>query len=120
MSSIPTHPRLQMLDPLADALAAIIDAAGRSAKLAARRARPRRDYATLRPGAETPLWNELARICAVQLQRRGDKAQLARLLGVSRQRLHVLLVAKTACPDAERTLQLVAWLHTRRSAARPA
>jgi hypothetical protein len=112
MSSIPSHPRLRLLDPLANALAAIAEAAARSAKQTARRSRPPRGYATLRPGADTPLWNELARVSAQQLTRRGDKARLARLLGVSRQRVHLLLVAKSACPDAERALQLLAWLNT--------
>jgi hypothetical protein len=109
-----------MLDPLADALFAVVEAAARSAKQAGRRTRPRPDYTALRPGADTPLWNELARVCAERLTRRGDKSRLARLLGVSRQRLHTLLVAKTACPDAERTLQLLAWLNTRRPATPPA
>lgn len=114
MSSFDSHPRLQMLDPLADALAAVVEAAARSAKQSVRRTRPHKDYATLRPGADTPLWNELARVCAQQLTRRGDKARLARVLGVSRQRVHMLLVAKSACPDAERALQLLAWLNAGR------
>ena len=112
MPAAHSHPRLQMLDPLADALAAVVEAAARSAKQAARRTRQRRDYATLRPGADTPMWNALAHACAQRLTRRGDKARLARVLGISRQRLHVLVVARSACPDAERTLQLLAWLHT--------
>jgi hypothetical protein len=71
--------------------------------------------ATLRPGPDTPLWNELARAALLQLRKRGEKAKLARVLGVSRQRLHMLLVNRTACPDAERALLLVLWLNARRS-----
>lgn len=111
MPSGPTHPRLQLLDPLAGALAAIVEAVERAARRAGRRTRERRNYATLRPGAGTPLWNALAHVCAQRLTRRGDKARLARVLGLSRQRLHVLLVARSACPDAERALRLLAWLH---------
>jgi len=47
------------------------------------------------------------------------KAQLARLLGLPRQRLHLLLVAKTACPDAERTLLLLRWLLARQRGIKP-
>jgi hypothetical protein len=56
---------------------------------------------------------------AARLRRRGAKARLARLLGISRQRLHLLVVAKKAYPDAERALLLQLWLQTgvRREAA---
>jgi len=52
------------------------------------------------------------------LRRRGDKVKLARLLGISRQRLNLLLKVRTACPDAERTLQLCEWLEHRRQSRR--
>ncbi len=71
--------------------------------------------AAIRPGPDTPLWNELARAAVLQLRKRGEKAKLARVLGVSRQRLHMLLVSRVACPDAERALLLVLWLNARRS-----
>ncbi len=76
--------------------------------------RPKR-FLTLRPGPATPVWNELVRSAAPFFRRRGDKVKLARLLGISRQRLHQLMVAKTACADAERTLLLLAWVNARRS-----
>jgi len=76
--------------------------------------RPRR-CTTLRPGPDTPVWNQLVRHTRPYLRKWGDKVKLARLLGISRQRLHLLLVARTACADAERTLLLVAWVHARRS-----
>lgn len=76
-----------------------------------RRARP--GY-TLKPGPDTPVWNELVRQAAPYLRKRGDKVRLARLLGVPRQRIHQLLVARNACADAERTLLLAAWVHAKR------
>lgn len=76
--------------------------------------------AVLRPGPETPRWNQLAAAVAKQLRRRGEKVRLARLLGISRQRLHLLLKARTACPDAERTLMLREWLDLRRRGIDPA
>jgi hypothetical protein len=87
----------------------------RSAKrLKAPDRRPGR-FTTLRPGPGTPVWNELVRHAAPYLRKRGDKVRLARLLGLSRQRLHQLLVERSACADAERTLLLVAWVHARRA-----
>lgn len=64
---------------------------------------------TLRPGPETPLWNQLVRQVRPHLRRRGSKAQLARLLALPRQRLHESLKAGSACLDAERTLLLIGW-----------
>jgi hypothetical protein len=90
------------------------------ARLSARRAQKRltarfrvRRWQSLRPATDTPLWNTLARAVEAQLQRRGAKSRLARLLGVSRQRLHLLVVAKSAYPDAERALLLQLWLQAR-------
>ncbi|MBI5770690.1 MAG: hypothetical protein HZA93_23130 [Verrucomicrobia bacterium] len=111
---------LKSLAPLADALA---DAATQSALTARARlksSRRRGIGAALRPGPETPLWNELAAAVAREIHRRGEKAKLARLLGISRQRLHVLIGTKTACPDAERALAMLAWLQARRRGGDPA
>jgi hypothetical protein len=74
---------------------------------------------TLRPGPETPLWNEFARIAAGQLNRYGDKAKLARILGVPRQRVNEYLVSRTACPDTERTLRLLVWILARQAGKNP-
>lgn len=102
-----------------ETLAQPIVAAAELASAAVRKARRQRNRTlngvTLHPGVQTPLWNKLAADVAKTLRRRGDKAQLARILGVSRQRLHLLVVAKAACPDAERTLLLQQWLNARRS-----
>ncbi len=65
---------------------------------------------TLKPGPDTPLWNELVRQVRPHLRKRGSKAQLARLLALPRQRLNACLKAGSACLDAERTLLLIGWL----------
>jgi hypothetical protein len=98
--------RLKHLDPLVVALEKAAMATARVAKKTRQLRKPRKGGATLRPGTHTPLWNELATACSRHLSKRGDKVRLARILGIPRQRLHQLLVAKTACADAERTLQL--------------
>ena len=93
----PLSARLQRLAPLTDGLMVAAGATARVARQKYRAARRKRGYAALRPGPDTPLWNELALACERALTRYGEKAKLARLLGVSRQRLHMLLVARTAC-----------------------
>jgi hypothetical protein len=74
--------------------------------------RPRRG-ATLRPGRDTPLWNELAAAAQAQFTRHGDQARLARVLGLPRQRVQDLLRTRRHLPDAERTLLLLVWLQAR-------
>jgi len=105
--------RVWFIELLDEALVELAKASARRAQrcLAARK-RVRR-WQTLRPGVDTPLWNTLARAVEAQLKRRGAKARLARLLGLSRQRLHLLIVARTAYPDAERALLLQLWLQAR-------
>lgn len=109
---------LKSLAPFADGLATAAQGAVRAAARAANgkldATRREKRGAVIRPGPDTPLWNELAGAVRRALRRRGEKAKLARILGVPRQRLHVLLVARTACPDAERTLRLLVWLQARR------
>lgn len=80
-------------------------------KLAQRR--PSKAGSSLKPGIDTPLWNELRRRLASQLGKRGEGARLARFLGISRQRLHLLVKAHSALPDAERTLLILAWVIAR-------
>ena len=111
---------LHRLAPSADGLIAAANATAAAARKLQRDRRPSLRYSTLRPGPDTPLWNELAAATVAALGRRGDKAKLARLLGLSRQRLHLFLVARTALPDAERTLQLLAWLNARQRGVTPA
>ena len=113
--------RLSQIAPLTDGLIAAAHATATAARKIHQARRRVRKGATLHPGPDTPLWNELATAVVKALkQQRGEKAKLARLLGLHRQRLHVLLVTKAACPDAERTLQLLAWLQARRSGQDPA
>ena len=100
------------VEPVEDLIAAAARAA-REARLAQARAarlRVARPRVTLRPGVNTPLWNELVRQIRPHLRKYGAKAQLARLLGVPRQRLQDCLKAGSASLDAERTLQLLGWL----------
>lgn len=104
------------LETIATPVLAAAAGAAHVAKLIrrARQAPPPARGAVLRPGPATPLWNKLAADAAKTLRKRGEKVKLARILGVSRQRLHLLLMAKTACPDAERTLLLLHWLDARK------
>ena len=95
---------------VAAAAAAAAERAAARAAEARRRHRPGPRGLTLRPGADTPLWNELVKQVRPHLRRRGSKAQLARLLGLHRQRLHECLKAGSASLDAERTLLLMGWL----------
>jgi len=101
----------------------LLESAARAATIAAvkhrravkRRANPGR-YNALLPGPDTPLWNMLVRECSMHVGKFGSKAALGRHLGVPRQRIHQMIVAKTACADAERTLQLLGWLLAQRRA----
>jgi hypothetical protein len=109
--------RFNDLADLAEGLMEVAEAGLRAAASLRRKKpdrRPKR-FVTLRPGPDTPVWNQLVRSAAPFFRRRGDKVKLARLLGISRQRLHQLLVARTACADAERTLLLLAWINARRA-----
>lgn len=95
---------------------ALMDATVKSLQLARQTVAPARRSrrgATLRPGRETPLWNELAGAVRAHLVRRGDKARLARVLGLPRQRLQDILRTGCRLPDAERTLLLLVWLQAR-------
>ena len=73
--------------------------------------RPEGAGRTLRPGKETPLWNGLVAELAPHLAKYGAQSQLARLLGLDRQAIHSFVKGHTRMPDAERTLQLIAWLY---------
>jgi hypothetical protein len=101
--------------PFVTLIEELIEAAVVAAREARRKRRLRRDVrprrgVTLRPGPDTPLWNQLRRNLRPYLRRWGSKAQLARLLGLPRQRLQDTLKAGTASLYAERTLLLLGWL----------
>jgi len=72
--------------------------------------RTRQGGGTLRPGKETPLWNVLRAQLRPHLKKYGDQAKLGRLLGLPRQRINAFITGGGQTPDAERTLQLLAWL----------
>ena len=73
----------------------------------------------VRPGPETPLW--LAPVAATKphLNKRGARALLARELGLHQSRVSEFFDARTAMPDAERTLFLLLWLERQRHAPGP-
>jgi len=96
---------------------ALYEVAAVTARAAARQGRriiPRkRRGLALAPGPLTPIWNELVEQTLPLLTKRGSKAQLARILGLPRQRLQDCLKARNACLDAERTLLLLCWVVAR-------
>ncbi len=116
----PLSPAIRNLVPLLDLLTFAAEQSAHAARKVYRVARRQRRGATLRPGPHTPLWNELVKEARTHLGRYGEKAKLARILGVPRQRVHQYLRAKSAGPDAERTLRLLIWVHARRSGRDPA
>jgi len=95
----------------------LVDAAVRIASEALKRKLrpPRRRGQTLRPGLDTPLWNALAAAILAKFRRRGERARLARVLRLPRQRVTEMLRNRRHLPDAERTLLLLVWLHARNS-----
>jgi len=107
--------RFRNMLPLIDLLLLAADESAKTARKVYKERTRQRRGSTLRPGTETPLWNELARAATEQMTRYGDKARLARILGVPRQRVHQYLRSQSSCPDAERTLLMLAWLHARRT-----
>jgi len=112
------HPRV---DPLADMLL-ILGEAAVSAVQDASRQRERElsgKNHTLRPGPETPRWNQLVDLMQPLLARRGAKALLARELGLPRQRVHEFFVGRTRLPDAERALAICIWATRQRPVPTP-
>ena len=103
-------------------LSALDEAARDLLKRTARKAPPRRGPrkgTTWRPGARTPMWLALVAAVRPYLRRRGEKANLARLLELPPPRISDFLTAKRAAPDAERTLRLLHWLSQRQRGLRP-
>lgn len=108
---VPLHPRLRSLATLAEGVEI---AARELARVARKRKDPReprsRRGGTLRPSAQTPLWNAIVVMVKSQLKHRGDRANLARELGVHRARIGEYFDCQSAMPDAERALQLLVWV----------
>jgi len=115
----PLHPRLRLAGEAADGLIGLAQLLARAAARRAADVRPPRNT-TLRPGANTPLWNALVLAARPHLRRRGEKTNLGRELGLPPQRIHEFFVARTAAPDAERTLGILHWLATRPALPRKA
>ena len=65
---------------------------------------------TLHPGPKTPLWNTLVDDVRPWLGKRGAQANLARILGLQRQQVNAFFTQRSRMPDAERTLQILAWV----------
>jgi len=108
-----THPRLEDLLAVSGIIVETAALTARSAQRKIRRAAHPRRGRTLHPGADTPLWNELVSALRQKLTRYGDKARLARFLGLPRQRIDDFLIGRRALPDAERTLLLLQWLEAK-------
>lgn len=106
--------------PLEAVLGAISDSARASARKRLSARRPNAGGTTIRPGTGTPLWNRLVEEVRPLLKGRGEKAQLARLLGVQRQAVNEYFVRRRRMPDAERVLFLQEWLRVRKPGKRPA
>lgn len=117
--STPSHPQLELIGDMAEAL---WEAAFAAVRVSARtlRRQSRRGNTTLRPGTETPSWNALADAIRPYLQKPGEKVLLARWLGLDASRVTEFFVKQSAMPDAERTLMLIRWLAARRAGRRPA
>jgi hypothetical protein len=109
-----TPARLNTLYGLADGLFILGDAALLAATKAYKKHNRKSRGGTIRPGPDTPLWNELAAETRRLIRRHGEKANLGRFLGLPRQRIHQYLMEKSAGPDAERTLLLLVWVSARR------
>lgn len=107
--SVEGDPSNNFLQVLAEAAIEIAKQAPQAFRVEAKR-RTRRGGGTLRPGRETPLWNDLRRQLRPHLRKYGNQANLGRLLGLPRQRINAFVTSGGQMPDAERTLQLLVWL----------
>src|ERR1035437_8258344 len=99
---------LPQISRLADALLIVGEALTQAAQEKFKRA-PVPRGATLRPGADTPLWLGLTEMVRPLLKPYGAKALLGAELGVHRGRVSEYFGSRIAMPDAERTLRLLAW-----------
>ncbi|MBP6507475.1 MAG: hypothetical protein KA257_07905 [Opitutaceae bacterium] len=120
MPPAPLHPRLDVPFALADLIIqAATEITRRSAKAYRIVRRRGRGGKALQPGRDTPLWNELRKQLLPHLKQYGNQANLGRVLGLPRQQINAF-VAGSRMPDAERTLQLLAWLMAVRQNRKPA
>tara|TARA_R110002094_G_scaffold106249_3_gene104886 strand:- start:84 stop:443 length:360 start_codon:yes stop_codon:yes gene_type:complete len=105
------------LTSLLDMMGGVMDLTEELARAAMKRRDARKPRsgrnATLRPSAETPLWNAIVLLVKPHLNHRGARAILARELGVHRARIGEYFDTQTAMPDAERAFQILVWLDRR-------
>lgn len=107
---------LRLGELMADAMTAAVEHRAKVFRIYPNR---RRSGRTLRAGEQTPLWNELAASMRPYLKGYGRQVRLARLLGLPRQRVHEFLRGRGQMPDAERTLQMLAWVILQRRGIDP-
>lgn len=110
----PLNPRLSLLLSFGELIYEVAEAAAQATHKALR---PRRSasYATRRPGADSPMWNQMAAAVRGELTPLGAKVRLARYLGIPKQRLNDFLKGRSRLPDAELTLRLLHWLGEKRA-----
>jgi transcriptional regulator with XRE-family HTH domain len=116
MSEKLLHPTMEPIGIVLDGMLEAAVYASRQALLRKNRKLPRKHSTkglTLRPSDRTPLWNELRERLRNQTWKHGEKAKLARRLGLPRQRISEFLSSGSMMPDAERTLWLLLWLQAR-------
>lgn len=117
------HLRQALDSVITDLLLDISIELGRQAVLALKafRIEPRRTgrSCTVRPGKQTPLWNQLRAQLRPKLRRYGQQVNLGRMLGLPRQQINAFVTGGGRMPDAERTLQLLLWLVAVHQGRRP-
>lgn len=119
--TLPKHHPYNLTASLAEGLALAAVEAGKMTLRAARRKIRGRPVPHRIPGDETPLWNVLAEQVRLQLVTcpRGSHVQLARYLGVPKQRVTDYLRGRRRLPDAETTLRLIYWLSEKQAGRDP-
>jgi plasmid maintenance system antidote protein VapI len=115
---IPVHPQVEIWMKLSEALATAAATGAERTYQALQRRRGPAGHAR-RPGFDTPMWNVCAALLRDKLRRYGDKAALARYLGIPRQRLSDFLTGRRRLPDAEIALRMLHWLAERRAGRNP-
>lgn len=114
MASFERIPR--PLDDLAEVMellsSAAVERAGRLTK-DLKQTQKKKGSKSIHPGEDTPLWNSMVAALRPHLTQRGAKSNLARVLGLPRQRIHEFITRPTVLPDAETTLHLLLWLYDR-------
>ena len=109
-----SHPAFKPWSLLADALFAAAAEISRAQK-----SRRKKAGAGMRPVTDTPLWNVVIAEAKKNLRRYGAKADLARHLGIPRQRLNDFLQARTRLPNAEIALRLTSWICEQHTQSKP-